>query len=62
MVKLLLSRGADMNMKVRGLQTWSPSFSYGVQDADELTALELAEISGHDDIVTVLKSTKIKPD
>lgn len=46
MVKLLLSRGADMNMK----------------DADELTALELAEISGHDDIVTVLKSTKIKPD
>jgi len=40
MVELLLSRGADRSIK----------------DADDLTALELAEISDHKSIVDILKA------
>lgn len=55
-VKILLDKGANASLKVgcfyddrfpSGLNFW--------QDSDETTALELAEIGGHDDIREMLQ-------
>ena len=57
-VEVLLKHGADRNLKA------SRSFIYHsrvcahrhpMQDPDELTALELAETCGHEDIANLLK-------
>ena len=59
--KLLLSRGADTTIKVShsrsvavlfGLMEWLAH----IQDSDEYTALELAEIAEHDEIVSLVKA------
>lgn len=58
-VELLLKHGADRTLKASCPLMWFPRICaqlYLIQDPDELTALELAETCGHDEIVKALKA------
>lgn len=55
-VKLLLERGANPSLKVSLLFTMVGASLTLEQDADDLTAVELARVSEHDDIARLLES------
>ena len=59
-MKLLLEKGADTSLKVLRNTDRASVITQLVQDPDNFTALELAEVAGHEDIVKLLSNASSK--